>query len=205
MYEQIIKWLCNNWITAVILLIASGLIALPKVRDGAVLLYSWLRTLIIKIKSQKSDPESTVISPPITGFGGGSSGGGTDKFYGTVTRKGGKTEDYIWINTGKFGSHNFDFAYDRDGKDKREINIENVSRIDIFGSTKLIENGKYIKNIWAKCKITLHKGKPLNNVFINISGLGGLHEWYYKTKNGYGSRVDENVVRITFNKKNEKN
>lgn len=41
-YEQITKWLENNWITASILVIAAGLIALPKVRDGANLLISWI-------------------------------------------------------------------------------------------------------------------------------------------------------------------
>ncbi len=43
MYEQFINWLKTNWITAVLLLAAAGLIALPKVRDGAVLLYSWAK------------------------------------------------------------------------------------------------------------------------------------------------------------------
>jgi len=73
----------------------------------------------IKPSPSKPGPLPTQTPPlPGTSSGGKSSGVGTDKFYGTVTRKDGKTEDYIWINTGKYGSHSFYFAYDKDGNDK---------------------------------------------------------------------------------------
>ena len=47
-YEQIIGWFENHWVTAVILIIIVVIMAIPQVRDGALLLWSWMKRLFQK-------------------------------------------------------------------------------------------------------------------------------------------------------------
>jgi hypothetical protein len=109
---------------------------------------------------------------------------------GQIIRKDGSIEDYIWISIGSGGT--FEISKDMDGNDRRQILIKDVSRIDILGPSKLMENGRYIRNIWAKVKISLHGGQSLENVYINAVG-----NWSYKTKI-WSSYIDDNVIAITF-------
>ena len=47
-YDQVVEWLYDHWITTAILLCLIVLTAIPQVRDGAVLLWSLVRTVFRK-------------------------------------------------------------------------------------------------------------------------------------------------------------
>jgi hypothetical protein len=54
-YDQVIEWLCNHWITAVILLLGIVLISVPQLRDGVVIVWSWISALYRKGKRPDID------------------------------------------------------------------------------------------------------------------------------------------------------
>jgi hypothetical protein len=56
-YDTVIGWLENHWITTVILIILAVLIAIPQVRDGAVLLWTWAKHIFRK--KQQGRPKVT--------------------------------------------------------------------------------------------------------------------------------------------------
>jgi hypothetical protein len=54
-YDQVVEWLCNHWITAIVLLVCVVLISIPQVRDGALLLWSWIKLPFSKKSRSKED------------------------------------------------------------------------------------------------------------------------------------------------------
>ncbi len=62
-YDQVVGWITSYWAGAVLLLVLAVLAALPQVRDGASLLWSW----VVKVIGQKKslfDTEPIVIDTP---------------------------------------------------------------------------------------------------------------------------------------------
>jgi hypothetical protein len=114
----------------------------------------------------------------------------TEPIVAQVIRKDGSIEDCISIGT---WNGVFEIAKDVNGSDRRQVYFKDVSRIDIIGPSKIMENGRLMANIWAKAKIHLRRGQILENVYINA--VGNL---YYKT-NLWGCYIDDNVIAITFN------
>lgn len=127
-------------------------------------------------------------------------GVGTEEYKGQVIRRDGSTEEYNWINTGKWGGLSFDIAFDADGKERREIRLSDVSRVDFLGPSRLMEGDRYIKNIWAKARVTLGTGKVLDDIFLNTSGIGGHWKWCYETELWVGD-IDDTVAAVTFQRK----
>lgn len=112
------------------------------------------------------------------------------KYLGQIMRKDGSVEVFISINMGLGGNgKNFYVYTSANGTDKREISIDDVSRIKIIEPSRIIDD----RRTWQKAIITLCKGRILENLFINAVG-----NWYYKT-DVWGSYIDENVEAITFN------
>lgn len=55
-YDQIIHWLSSYWAGAAVLLILGALAALPKVRDGAVLIWTGLRKPFVLRRERDNQP-----------------------------------------------------------------------------------------------------------------------------------------------------
>ncbi|MEK6805578.1 MAG: hypothetical protein AABY95_02885 [Pseudomonadota bacterium] len=47
-YDQVVGWITGNWVGALALLILAALAALPQVRDGTLLLWSWARRALAR-------------------------------------------------------------------------------------------------------------------------------------------------------------
>lgn len=120
----------------------------------------------------------------------------SQQFPGQIIRKDGTTENFIQFSFGQGDTRYFPFATDMDGKNVREINGNDIFRIDILGSSRLIENGVYLKNIWAKAKITFRDEKKLDNVYLNIAGLDS-RAWNYRS-DFYLGKIDDEVSSIIF-------
>lgn len=120
-----------------------------------------------------------------------------ENYSGQIIRKDGSKENFTQFSFGKGDTRYFPFSTDMEGKVIREINGNDISKINIIGSTRLIQNGVYIKNIWAKSNITFRDNKKLENVYLNLSGLINGREWDYRT-DFYIGKIDSDVSEIIF-------
>lgn len=68
-YDQIVKWFESHWVTALILILLLIIMSLPQVRDGLVLIYSWIKRLFkreLKATAQNLPIEFEVSGEKVT-------------------------------------------------------------------------------------------------------------------------------------------
>lgn len=174
----------------------------PQEDDGSIVLKPHMEQITTKaetIKEVIQDNENITISQPeVIPFPDKLANTHTNsqQFPGQIIRKDGSTENFTQFSFGQGDTRYFPFATDIDGKNVREINGNDIFRIDMLGSSRLIENGVYLKNIWAKAMITFRDEKKLENVYLNIAGLVS-RAWNYRS-DFYLGKIDDEVLSIIF-------